>query len=68
MKHLIVGGLVVVGFCAAFFAGRSSVSQTEAEAKPSGGGLEGAMDAVEGFPGVEIGTDVQVSRLSLGFG
>lgn len=26
----------------------------------SGGGLEGAMDAVEGVPGVEIGTDVQV--------
>jgi len=26
----------------------------------SGGGLEGAMDAVEGLPGVEIGTDVQV--------
>ena len=29
----------------------------------SGGGLEGAMDAVEGLPGVEIGTDVQVLTL-----
>ena len=42
MKHLIVGGLVVVGFCAAFFVGRSSVSQTEAETKPTVCGADAA--------------------------